>query len=215
MKKLKSIMLYYIHDPMCSWCWGFRPTWDVIQATLPQALEVEYVAAGLAPDSDEPMPAAVSETIEGYWVEIERKLGAEFNYDFWRLNTPRRSTYNACRAVIAAKLQGQEQAMVDAIQRGYYLRAMNPSNIAVLITLSEELADNDNRFDTTEFKQDLNSAKVEQEFKRQRELAQQISVQGYPSLVLKYQNVFYPIMRDYLTASVALNEIKRILNQTN
>ena len=105
--------------------------------------------------------------------------------------------------------------MVDAIQRGYYLRAMNPSNIAVLITLSEELADNDNRFDTTEFQQDLNSAKVEQEFKRQRELAQQISVQGYPSLVLKYQNTFYPIMRDYLTASVALNEIKRILNQTN
>ena len=215
MKKLKSIMLYYIHDPMCSWCWGFRPTWDVIQATLPQAVEVEYVAAGLAPDSDQPMPAAMSKTIEGYWVEIERKLGAEFNYDFWRLNTPRRSTYNACRAVIAAKLQGQEQAMVDAIQRGYYLRAMNPSNIAVLITLSEELADNDNRFDTTEFQQDLNSAKVEQEFKRQRELAQQISVQGYPSLVLKYQNVFYPIMRDYLTASVALNEIKRILNQTN
>jgi putative protein-disulfide isomerase len=215
MKKLKSIMLYYIHDPMCSWCWGFRPTWDVIQATLPQAVEVEYVAAGLAPDSDQPMPAAMSKTIEGYWVEIERKLGAEFNYDFWRLNTPRRSTYNACRAVIAAKLQGQEQAMVDAIQRGYYLRAMNPSNIAVLITLSEELADNDNRFDTTEFKQDLNSAKVEQEFKRQRELAQQISVQGYPSLVLKYQNTFYPIMRDYLTASVALNEIKRILNQTN
>jgi putative protein-disulfide isomerase len=208
-------MLYYIHDPMCSWCWGFRPTWDVIQATLPQAVEVEYVAAGLAPDSDQAMPAAMSKTIEGYWVEIERKLGAEFNYDFWRLNTPRRSTYNACRAVIAAKLQGQEQAMVDAIQRGYYLRAMNPSNIAVLITLSEELADNDNRFDTTEFKQDLNSAKVEQEFKRQRELAQQISVQGYPSLVLKYQNVFYPIMRDYLTASVALNEIKRILNQTN
>jgi putative protein-disulfide isomerase len=215
MKKLKSIMLYYIHDPKCSWCWGFKPTWDVIQATLPQAVEVEYVAAGLAPDSDEPMPAAVSETIEGYWVEIERKLGAEFNYVFWRLNTPRRSTYNACRVIIAAKLQGQEQAMVDAIQRGYYLRAMNPSNIAVLITLSEELADNDNRFDTTEFKQDLNSAKVEQEFKRQRELAQQISVQGYPSLVLKYQNVFYPIMCDYLTASVALNEIKRILNQTN
>ena len=105
--------------------------------------------------------------------------------------------------------------MVDAIQRGYYLRAMNPSNMAVLIALSEELADNDNRFDATAFKQDLNSVKVEQEFKRQREFAQQISLQGYPSLVLKYQNVFYPVVRDYLTASVALNDIKRIVNQTN
>jgi putative protein-disulfide isomerase len=215
MKQFEPTTLYYIHDPMCSWCWGFRPTWDVIQASLPQTVKVEYVAAGLAPDSDQPMPTAMCETIEGYWVEIERKLGAEFNYDFWRLNTPRRSTYNACRAVIAAKLQGKEYAMVDAIQRGYYLRAMNPSNIAVLIALSEELAANDNRFDATKFEQDLNSVKVEQEFKRQRELAQQISVQGYPSLVLKYQNVFYPIVRDYLTASVALNDIKRIVNQTN
>jgi putative protein-disulfide isomerase len=215
MKQFEPTTLYYIHDPMCSWCWGFRPTWDVIQASLPQTVKVEYVAAGLAPDSDQPMPTAMCETIKGYWIEIERKLGAEFNYDFWRLNIPRRSTYNACRAVIAAKLQGQEYAMVDAIQRAYYLRAMNPSNMAVLVSLSEELAANDSCFDATEFEQDLNSVKVEQEFKRQREFAQKISVQGYPSLVLKYQNVFYPIVRDYLMASMALNDIKRIVNQTN
>ncbi|MCP4060185.1 MAG: DsbA family protein, partial [Pseudoalteromonas sp.] len=19
--------LIYVHDPMCSWCWGYKPTW--------------------------------------------------------------------------------------------------------------------------------------------------------------------------------------------
>ncbi|MDF4306582.1 DsbA family protein, partial [Vibrio parahaemolyticus] len=21
-----DIKLYYVHDPMCSWCWGYKPT---------------------------------------------------------------------------------------------------------------------------------------------------------------------------------------------
>jgi putative protein-disulfide isomerase len=173
---------------------------------------VEYVAAGLAPDSDQPMPIAMRETIKGYWIEIERTLGAEFNYDFWCLNTPRRSTYNACRAVIAAKLQGREIAMLNAVQQAYYLRAMNPSELPVLIVLAEELAKNDNDFSVDQFKQDLRSTRVEHQFKCQRDLAQQICNQGYPSLVLKYNNSYYSIVHDYLSASVMLNEIKHVLN---
>ncbi|MFT6310604.1 MAG: putative protein-disulfide isomerase [Porticoccus sp.] len=211
-KSAEQTTLYYIYDPMCSWCWGFRPTWNAIQAGLPQGVAVEYVAAGLAPDSEQPMPQAMCETIEGYWHEIERQLGTEFNYEFWRLNTPRRSTYNSCRAAIAAKLQGREQAMVNAIQQAYYLRAMNPSDISMLVGLAQELAENDDDFTADQFKQDLTSIEVAQEFNRQRDFAQQISSQGYPSLVLKYQHVHYPIVRDYLNADAALNDIKQLLN---
>jgi putative protein-disulfide isomerase len=204
--------LYYIYDPMCSWCWGFRPTWDAIQANLPPTVVVEYVAAGLAPDSDQPMAQAMRETIEGYWHEIEHKLGTQFNYEFWRLNTPRRSTYNSCRGAIAAKRQGREEAMVNAIQQAYYLRAMNPSDISILVVLAQELAENDDHFTVDQFEQDLTSIEVEQQFKRQRDFAQQISSQGYPALVLKYKNTHYPIVRDYLNANAALNEIKHLLN---
>lgn len=212
MKEAEQTTLYYIYDPMCSWCWGFRPTWNTIKSNLPQGVMVEYVAAGLAPDSDQPMPKAMCETIKGYWFQIECTLGAEFNYDFWYLNTPRRSTYNSCRGAIAAKLQGQEVAMVNAIQQAYYLRAMNPSDLSVLVVLAQELAKNNDDFSVDQFKQDLISTKVEQEFKRQRALAQQISTRGYPSLVLKYNNSYNSIVRDYLSATAALNDIKRVLN---
>ncbi|MBE8572891.1 DsbA family protein, partial [Vibrio sp. OPT46] len=30
-----DIKLYYVHDPMCSWCWGYKPTLDKLKQQLP------------------------------------------------------------------------------------------------------------------------------------------------------------------------------------
>ena len=58
--------LYYLHDPMCSWCWGYRFVWDKLQQNLPTSIVVEYVAGGLAPDSDEPMPISQQRMIQNH-----------------------------------------------------------------------------------------------------------------------------------------------------
>ncbi len=76
-------VLYHVHDPMCSWCWGFRKVWEQLRAALPSAVRVVNVVGGLAPDSDEPMPLEQRRTIAGYWSEVAEQTGAEFNFDFW------------------------------------------------------------------------------------------------------------------------------------
>ena len=87
------MILYYVHDPMCSWCWGFRPTWTEIKANLPEAVEIKYLLGGLAPDSDEPMPESMQSDIAGYWKIIQQRIpGTQFNFDFWDKCEPRRST---------------------------------------------------------------------------------------------------------------------------
>jgi putative protein-disulfide isomerase len=48
--------LYYVHDPMCSWCWAFAPVFQSLMNGLPPGLEVNRLVGGLAPDTDEPMP---------------------------------------------------------------------------------------------------------------------------------------------------------------
>ena len=58
-----SSTLYYAHDPMCSWCWGFRPVWQSLRRQLPPAVRVVRLLGGLAPDNDEPMPEAMLELI--------------------------------------------------------------------------------------------------------------------------------------------------------
>lgn len=174
-----SATLYYFYDPMCSWCWGFKPTWTQLCERLPEHIRVEYVAGGLAPDSDQPMPEEMQLKLPMIWQQIQRQLGTEFNFDFWRDCQPRRSTYPSCRAVIAAGLQGQLEPMITSIQRGYYLRAMNPSNLDMLEQMAEELG-----LDVARFRADMAGDEVAELFSQQLQLTAQMPVQGFPSLVL-------------------------------
>ena len=180
--------LYYVHDPMCSWCWAFVPTWEQIQRELPNDIEVVYLLGGLAPDSDLPMPEQMKLTIAGYWQTIQDRLpGTQFNYDFWTQCQPRRSTYPSCRAVLAAKAQAKdsdeakvlEQAMIKAIQEGYYLNARNPSDFDTLIAFAKEIG-----LDAKRFELELNSESTIEKLNEEIQLSHSIGAQGFPSLIL-------------------------------
>lgn len=107
--------LYYFLDPMCSWCWAFRPALQKVEAGLPDGVELIRTLVGLAPDTDE----AMHNKLQEIWRTIQRKVpGTEFNFHYWDVFTPRRSTYRACRAVITAAQQSDfGPAMSQAIQR--------------------------------------------------------------------------------------------------
>ncbi|MFT6925112.1 MAG: putative protein-disulfide isomerase [Psychromonas sp.] len=199
-------LFYYVHDPMCSWCWAHLPEWQKLEAHLSELLPVEYVLGGLAPDSDVPMPMDQQQAISGYWQKISNLLGTEFNFDFWSENTPRRSTYPACRAVLAASWQNAMHEMNIALQKAYYLRAMNPSDIKTHVILAEELGLNVEQFST-----DLSSEKLNNEFNQQLSLARSLPIQGFPSMVLSHRGQLHPIALDYKDHRGALAQVKEIL----
>ncbi len=203
--------LYYIHDPMCSWCWGYRPVWEKLQQELPDSLSVEYVVGGLAPDSDQTMSQQMQREIQAHWHTIQSKLGTEFNFDFWIKNTPRRATYPACRAVIAARNQGCEQAMITAIQHAYYLRAMNPSDRDVLLQLAGELFKHGLLSDAGKFAHELESARTVLELERQIALARTLTHSGFPSLIFEYDQRHQPVDIDYLDHTSSLKLVMQLL----
>ena len=194
--------LYHVHDPMCSWCWGYRRVWDQLRGALPDSVKVVNVVGGLAPDTDQPMPLEQQKTIAGYWKKIAEQTGAKFNFDFWEECQPRRSTYPACRAVVAARKQDAEQAMIDAIQRAYYLRAMNPSDNSTLITLAGELG-----LDDKPFAADLVSPEIQAALEQDFALRRRIGVFSFPSLVLAQGEALNPIEVDYQTHQTSLEAI--------
>ena len=190
---------------MCSWCWGFSHTWNKVKNSLPSEINVQYVLGGLAPDSSEVMPNKMREYIQMNWHKIEQKIpGVSFNYTFWDSCTPKRSTYPACRAVIAVKNQNSEleQTMVKLIQQAYYLDAKNPSEDDVLISLAKTLD-----LDIKQFTQDLNSEPTQQLLSNDIALMQSMGVSSFPSLVLQTTNRIKSITIDYNNPKLILNQI--------
>ncbi len=172
--------LCYVLDPMCSWCWAFQPSWKALQEQLPEQVSVRYVLGGLAPDSNVPMPEDMQQSIQEIWHSIERKTGAGFNYGFWQKNTPRRSTYPACRAAIAAgRLRpGGLVEMIGAIQTAYYLNARNPSEVETLCDIAEETG-----FERAAFAAEIAAPEVEAAFQNNLLLTRKMGVQGFPTVI--------------------------------
>ena len=208
---LMNPTLYYVHDPMCSWCWGFEAARRQLFGGLPQNLYVRRLLGGLAADTDQPMADEMRAYIQHAWHEIEQKVaGMHFNFDFWTACQPRRATWPACRAVIAARRQGEEydEIMTAAIQAAYYTQARNPSDDATLIELADELGLNH-----TDFTIALNSDETQRELLSEMELTTELAARSFPSLLLKMQNSVRTIPIDYMQSDKMHQLITRLLGK--
>ena len=202
---LDDTQLYYLHDPMCSWCWGFKPTWDIVTKQLRGKIKINFLLGGLALDSDEDMPLQTRDYVQSNWRRIEEKIpGTKFNYDFWSKCKPRRSTYPACRAVISARIQNPdcESSMISAIQKCYYLEAQNPSDEDVLVRLALELG-----LDAEKFHFDLSSEIVNKTLLAEISLAKSLEMRRMPSLCLQTGRKLRTISLDFLDADYIVEQI--------
>ncbi|MBW9263102.1 MAG: DsbA family protein [Candidatus Thiodiazotropha sp. (ex. Lucinisca nassula)] len=202
--------LYYIHDPMCSWCWAFRPTLYRLMEKLPSDISASFLLGGLAADTEQPMDVDLRKKIEETWKMIQTRLPAtDFNYDFWTKNTPRRSTYPTCRSVIAVReiAPAKEKDMIYAIQKAYYLKAMNPSDQHILEKLAVNIGINGDMF-LNVFCSDATAFQLLAEIEQCRSMG----VHSFPSLVLKADNSHWPIPIDYQDENTMLEAISQISN---
>ncbi|AGA33267.1 DSBA oxidoreductase [Thioalkalivibrio nitratireducens DSM 14787] len=188
-------VLYYVHDPMCSWCWAMAPVLGQLLRRLPPEIEVRRLLGGLAPDTNEPMPEELREMVQSSWRRIQQHVpNTKLNFAFWTECIPRRATYAACRAVIAARSQGGtwEAPMNTAIQRAYYTQARNPSDEATLIALAGEIG-----LEVAQFREALQSESVQQELEAEIALAREMDVESFPALVFQDARGYRPIPIDY------------------
>jgi putative protein-disulfide isomerase len=202
-------VLYYAHDPMCSWCWGFGPVLQDLCERLPAQLRQQRLLGGLAEDTDEVMPLDQQQRIQATWQRIEQTIpGIHFNFEFWQRCRPRRSTWATCRAVIAARAQGEafDKAMTRAIQQAYYLQARNPSDTDTLVELAGEL-----QLDVPAFRQALDADETVHQLDREMLQCEQLRIGSFPALVLESGSSRWPVPVDYLDSAPMLALINDLL----
>lgn len=193
--------LLYVADPMCSWCFGFAPTVEALRARLREEIRFEWVLGGLAPDSNDPMPAETRGYIQSAWREVEARSGVRFNWSYWDQCEPRRSTWPACRAVLLAEDRAQE--LFDGIQRAYYQEAKDPSDLQTL----EEVAVA-HGIERADFHSRLNDPATRARLQEHFELRDRLGANSFPSLGLERNGHLQLLSRGWIERD-ALFEIAR------
>ncbi len=211
--QLKNNTLYYIYDPMCSWCYAFEQTLYLLQEQLPSGLFLKPILGGLAADTKTPMSIETQTMIQQAWHQIEKTVkNVKFNYDFWIKNTPYRSTYPAYRAILAAEKQSPEFGglMRKAIQQAYYQYAKNPSLSNTLVDCAKKLT-----LDSSQFSSDFISPDIDGLLNEHIKFSRILGVSSYPSLRLILNDKKYTIPIDYNDVEFILSHVKNCMRNKN
>ncbi|MDA0747307.1 MAG: DsbA family protein, partial [bacterium] len=146
--------------------------------------------------------------VQNAWREVSTVTGVSFNWAFWETCAPRRSTYPACRAVLAAAAQRADAGpeMFAAIQRAYYQEARNPSDAEMLVALAGEIG-----LDAERFERDLHADETEAQLQEGFNVRRSLGVREFPSLVLKRGEEQVWIVRGYADVETALERLRTAL----
>ncbi|MBI3992002.1 MAG: DsbA family protein [Candidatus Lambdaproteobacteria bacterium] len=198
--------LYYFGDPMCSWCWGFRPVLEQVDAEYPELQRVT-VMGGLRGGDAEPMNDVLAELIQGAWVRIHETTGQPFNWDLWKRHRPLATTWPACRAVLAARRMdpSREWPTMVGMFKAYFTQALDPSLRETQLRVAESVG-----FDRDEFERMLESPEVDEALQADLLLTKRYGITGFPSVVLDLNGGHYLISPGYQPIEGVRKAINRV-----
>ena len=74
-------IVWYVADPMCSWCWGFSSVIDAIAQAYRDRVPVRLVMGGLRPGTVKPITPEERDEILHHWHEVQRRTGQVFLFE--------------------------------------------------------------------------------------------------------------------------------------
>ncbi len=131
---MSSRRILYVADPMCSWCWGFAPVIERIDAAYGERAPIRLVAGGLRVGTETPMDDRAKAYIRGHWEHVHETTGQPFNFGFFERENFVYDTGPACRAMVVARNLAPAGwlAYFEAVQRAFYVENLDVTRINVL-----------------------------------------------------------------------------------
>lgn len=172
--------LWYVADPMCSWCWGFMPVIERIRNEYGNRLKVELLLGGLRPGTKDSISAAQRQEILHHWHTVHRTTGQPFRFEGAMPEGFVYDTEPASRGVIAVSLINPLAVFpfFKAVQSAFYVAQQNVTDPIVLSQLATDAGLDARRFLRT-FESDTGRNLTLAHFQK----ARQWGVHGFPSLI--------------------------------
>jgi putative protein-disulfide isomerase len=130
--------LWYIADPMCSWCWGFSPVIEKTRREYAGRLKFELLLGGLRPGTKIPLPMAQREEILGHWQAVHRTTGQPFRFEGAMPEGFVYDTEPASRAVVTVSMMDGEAVFpfFRVVQSAFYAEQQDVTVPGVLARLA-------------------------------------------------------------------------------
>jgi putative protein-disulfide isomerase len=175
-----NLELIYVADPMCSWCWGFAPTIDKIDASYD--IPIRIVVGGLRPgDRAEPLDL-IRGHLEHHWHQVAAASGQPFDLGGLDRQGWMYDTMTADTAVVTMRSMAPDETLrfFARLQRAFYAERVDVTDADVYPKVLEGFP-----IDPDAFVANLRSADMKAAVEKDFQEALWLGVTGFPTLLLR------------------------------
>ncbi|WP_454833672.1 MULTISPECIES: DsbA family protein [Pseudomonas] len=181
------MILHYIYDPLCGWCYGAKPLVQAAQAVLP----VIAHGGGMMTGANR---QAVSPQLRNYVMPHDRRIAEYTGQPFGELyfegllrdETAVFDSTPPIAAVLAAEqIAGRGLELLGRLQTAHYVEGRRIADNTVLLELATQIG-----LEPDAFQQAFNEADTERHIKDSRALLANVGGQGFPTFALEQDGQF-------------------------
>ena len=202
-------ILWYIADPMCSWCWGFAPIVKEIRLKYSEHLKIELVMGGLRPGTKLPMSSGQRTEILSHWKAIYGRTGQPFSFEGAMPEGFVYDTEPSCRAIVAMALINPELVfpLLESIQFSFYVEQKDVTNSRILAQLADKIG-----VDTDSYLQVFESDKAKNKVSDHFNKVRRWGVNSFPTVAVQNEEGYSILNRGYCSLDTLSQKIDGWLN---
>lgn len=202
--------LIYVVDPMCSWCWGFSPVIEEILRRYRDQVTIEVLLGGLRPGNTDRFDDRRRAYILSHWHAVHERTGQPFNFKFHPEPSFIYDTEPPSRAIMVIRqlAQNKELAFLNSVQKAFYVKNKNVTDVEVLADLACTQG-----LDRDRFLQRFNDSAIKQSVWQEFDRARQLGVSGFPTLLALKGNDHISLMQGYQPLEVLVSIIDEWLDE--
>ncbi|WP_460053670.1 DsbA family protein [Pseudomonas sp. S2_D06] len=181
------MILHYIYDPLCGWCYGAKPLVQAAQAVLPVIAHGGGMMTGANRQK-------VSPQLRNYVMPHDRRIaeysGQPFGEAYFEgLLRDHSAVFDSAppiAAVLAAEqMTGRGLELLGNLQSAHYVEGRRIADESVLFELAQGMG-----LDREAFEKTFRSADTEGHIRNSRALLAKVGGQGFPTLALEHDDQF-------------------------
>lgn len=184
---IEEAELFYVGDPMCSWCWGMSEELRKVQEfCTKEGIKFSVVLGGLRIGGGDEWSENFRGFLRNEWQNIHKRTGQKFVYSLLDLEEFNYDTEPACLSVYIVKKMLKDRddnsarvlEFFSKIQEKFYAKGQDSTELEFYHDICKEFD-----IEIDEFEKYFNSKEIRSELKNDFALAAKLGARGMPSLI--------------------------------
>ncbi len=201
----KTQEIIFVADPMCSWCWGFKPVMESLIADLSGSIKLSLLLGGLRSEGDQVWDDEFKVFLHNHWTHVKEKTDQDFNTALLEREEFVYNTEPSCRAVITVReLDKTKQfSFLTALQEAFYLRGEDITQDDIIARIAEQEG-----IDKESFLRLFRTQAMKDKTKADSYKARSMGANVFPSLVIIDEEGHLCVIKGYRD----YDEIKKLVS---